>query len=215
MGIEGTVALVTGGAGGIGGAISERFAADGGRVAVVDRDAAGAERMAALVGGIAVVADLMEPGACDRVVAEVTERVHELRFARTCCERRFDLEELLDRFVLATRLVGATRGLEQARELLGREIAGVDTAVFVRESEVLVQLGPRLRVLQLAARHRLLRCLLDQECHGGRLESGEAARQDVLSPVTGSGTHKKNRRPLRAAVLVSAPVAVLSASGRR
>src|SRR5688572_20069077 len=43
---QGHVALVTGAARGIGAGIADRLAQDGARVAVVDRDAAGAEQMA-------------------------------------------------------------------------------------------------------------------------------------------------------------------------
>ena len=63
MRLRGRVALVTGGAGGIGAAIAERYAAEGARVAVADRSAVAAEAVAARLGpaaaGLAVdVADL-------------------------------------------------------------------------------------------------------------------------------------------------------------
>jgi 3-hydroxybutyrate dehydrogenase len=69
----GRVALVTGGASGIGRAIAERLAAGGARVAVVDRDEAGARAVARSVDGAPVAADLTRPGAVDRVVAEVRD----------------------------------------------------------------------------------------------------------------------------------------------
>jgi 3-hydroxybutyrate dehydrogenase len=72
MGVEGTVALVTGGASGIGRAISERLAAGGARVAIVDRNAEAAAAVAASVGGIAVVVDLVTPGAPADAVRQVT-----------------------------------------------------------------------------------------------------------------------------------------------
>ncbi|MFO1539566.1 MAG: 3-hydroxybutyrate dehydrogenase [Chloroflexota bacterium] len=64
------VALVTGGASGIGRAISERLAAGGARVAIVDRNAEAARAVAAAIGGHAVIADLVAPGAAAGAVAE-------------------------------------------------------------------------------------------------------------------------------------------------
>ena len=56
--LSGRTALVTGGASGIGRAIAVRLAASGAEVVVVDRDAAGAEAVAAEIGGESLVADL-------------------------------------------------------------------------------------------------------------------------------------------------------------
>jgi 3-hydroxybutyrate dehydrogenase len=69
------VALVTGGASGLGRAIAERLAAGGARVAVVDRDGDGAEAAAGAIGAIAVAADLTEPGAVDMVMAAVLDQL--------------------------------------------------------------------------------------------------------------------------------------------
>ena len=75
MGVQGSVALVTGGASGIGKAISERLAGGGATVAIVDRNADGAVAVAAAIGGLAVHADLMAPGAAADAVARVTAAV--------------------------------------------------------------------------------------------------------------------------------------------
>jgi 3-hydroxybutyrate dehydrogenase len=62
MDLTGRTALVTGGGGGIGGACARRLAAGGARVLVVDRRAGPAGKVAAEIGGVAVVADLGDPG---------------------------------------------------------------------------------------------------------------------------------------------------------
>ena len=49
--LKGKNAIVTGAARGIGRAIAQRLAAEGGRVAILDSDADGAQRTAAEIGG--------------------------------------------------------------------------------------------------------------------------------------------------------------------
>ena len=62
--LDGKVALVTGGAGGIGSAICRDLGAMGARVLVADVDGPGAERVAAtLPGATAMTLDLMDPAA--------------------------------------------------------------------------------------------------------------------------------------------------------
>jgi 3-hydroxybutyrate dehydrogenase len=60
--LTGRTALVTGAGGGIGAACARRLAAAGAKVLVVDLRAEPAEKVAAEVGGTAVVADLSDPG---------------------------------------------------------------------------------------------------------------------------------------------------------
>ncbi|SDP67883.1 SDR family oxidoreductase [Lentzea jiangxiensis] len=69
--LTGQVALVTGGAGGIGAAAARRLAELGARVAVLDLDAAGAQRVVSAVGGIAVAGDVADPATMPAVVAQV------------------------------------------------------------------------------------------------------------------------------------------------
>ena len=65
-------AVVTGAAGGIGRAIARRLAAEGLRVVVNDLDAAGAEAVAAEIGGLAVPGDCASEVGVERLVAEAS-----------------------------------------------------------------------------------------------------------------------------------------------
>ena len=72
MELRGRTAIVTGGASGIGRALCRRFAAEGARVALADRDGAGAEAVAREIGGLAVRADVAE----EQEVCRLVEQTH-------------------------------------------------------------------------------------------------------------------------------------------
>ncbi len=75
------IALVTGGAGGIGSAVSRRLAADGYRVVVADIDSDAAARVAGDVDGDAVRLDASDYTDNHRVVTELTDRYGRLDLA--------------------------------------------------------------------------------------------------------------------------------------
>jgi NAD(P)-dependent dehydrogenase (short-subunit alcohol dehydrogenase family) len=81
VGLDGRVALVTGAARSIGEACARRLAADGARVAVLDVDAEGAERVASDIDGLAVPVDVTDPASVDAAVATVVERLGGLDIA--------------------------------------------------------------------------------------------------------------------------------------
>jgi NAD(P)-dependent dehydrogenase (short-subunit alcohol dehydrogenase family) len=72
--LEGKVAIVTGGASGIGLASSRRLAAEGATVVVVDSNGAGADKAASELGGVAVQADVGKVADWARIIDAVRPR---------------------------------------------------------------------------------------------------------------------------------------------
>lgn len=74
-GLAERVALITGGAGGIGAAVAAALAADGATIVVADRDGTRANEVAAgLPGAWSYAIDLTDPVACQAMIAAVIER---------------------------------------------------------------------------------------------------------------------------------------------
>jgi len=76
--LEGESALVTGGGSGIGRAVCELFAAEGARVAVVDRDGESARAVAAAVEGVAYEVDVRDAAATTAATDDAAERFGQL-----------------------------------------------------------------------------------------------------------------------------------------
>ncbi len=75
MDIQGSIALITGGGSGLGEATARRLAADGARVAVMDREEGAAARVADEIGGLAVAADVTDATAVEAAFAKVAEKL--------------------------------------------------------------------------------------------------------------------------------------------
>jgi NAD(P)-dependent dehydrogenase (short-subunit alcohol dehydrogenase family) len=77
-------AIVTGGGSGLGAATAERLAQAGCRVAVLDRDAARAQDVAARIGGLALACDVADAEAAEAAVAEAERRHGAARILVNC-----------------------------------------------------------------------------------------------------------------------------------
>ena len=73
--LEGHRAVVTGGASGIGAATCRELAGRGARVAVLDRDGAGAGAVADAVGGVAITVDVADPSATTAAVQAAADEL--------------------------------------------------------------------------------------------------------------------------------------------
>ena len=75
MDIDGQSALVTGGASGLGEATARMLASKGAKVAILDRNAELAEKVAADTGGPAVVCDVTDPDAVEAALKTVSDAI--------------------------------------------------------------------------------------------------------------------------------------------
>lgn len=84
MEIGGHVALVTGGGSGLGAATAERLAAEGARVAVIDRNPEAAAAVAGRIGGLAVSCDVADAGEAEAGVRQAREALGPARILVNC-----------------------------------------------------------------------------------------------------------------------------------
>jgi D-threitol dehydrogenase (NAD+) len=84
--VDGRVALITGGASGIGSAIAEVFADRGARVVIVDLDLAAAQRRAADLGtgAFGVQCDVSDPSSVEKAISDVVERTGRIDVLVNC-----------------------------------------------------------------------------------------------------------------------------------
>lgn len=84
MQINGQVAIVTGGASGLGAATARRLAEEGARVGILDFDAERAAAVAQDTGGHAVRTDVSDEASVAAAMAEITDRLGAPRVAVSC-----------------------------------------------------------------------------------------------------------------------------------
>jgi NAD(P)-dependent dehydrogenase (short-subunit alcohol dehydrogenase family) len=80
----GKVALVTGGAGGLGKAVCHRMASSGAHVVVADLNQAAVQELAEAVNGMGVVCDLQSSKSVDQCIAATTERYGQIDILINC-----------------------------------------------------------------------------------------------------------------------------------
>jgi NAD(P)-dependent dehydrogenase (short-subunit alcohol dehydrogenase family) len=84
MKIKGSVALVTGGASGLGEATARKLAEGGGRVAILDRPQSDGERVAREIGGLFCAADVTSGDEVEKAVAQTVEKLGGLNIVVNC-----------------------------------------------------------------------------------------------------------------------------------
>jgi 2-hydroxycyclohexanecarboxyl-CoA dehydrogenase len=122
--MSGRVAFVTGGGGGIGGAISRALAGAGQRVAVADLDRDSAERVARGIDGVALELDVTSPDSVRAAIGSACERLGPIEILVNCAGwdelRPFvETDEAFTERVLAINLSGPIRS---TREVLPQMI---------------------------------------------------------------------------------------------
>lgn len=152
MRIEGQVAIVSGGASGLGAATARKLASEGARVGVLDFDRAGAEAVASEIGGAAAQADVGDAASVEAGVAALVAALGAPRIVVNCAgiapaarvvgrEGRLSVE-MFER-VIRVNLIGTFNVMSYAtREMAGlAPLSGGERGVVVNTASIAFEDG--------------------------------------------------------------------------
>ncbi|MDA7426024.1 SDR family NAD(P)-dependent oxidoreductase [Thalassococcus lentus] len=151
MQIEGQVAIVTGGASGLGAATARLLAAHGAKVGILDFDEARAQAVAGEIGGVSAKTDVGDLASVEAAVAMVKDRLGAPRVAVNCA------------------------GIGLAARLVGRD-GSLGTDLF--EKTIRVNLIGTYNVMSVAAREMAAQDPLDGGERGVVVNTASIAWQD-------------------------------------
>ena len=182
-GIDGRVALVTGGASGIGAATVRRLSAEGASVVIVDRDEEAAGALAQSLGGpaLAIGADVSSEGDVDAMIERAVERfgrvdLHHLNAGIPGSPKPFE-ELTLEDFdrVLDVNLRGVFLGLRAAFRQYARQDAG---GAIVTTASIGSLRGSSDLIPYHTSKHGVLGLMRCAAVHG----AGRGVRVNAIAP---------------------------------
>lgn len=178
-----TVAVVVGGASGLGEAISHRLAADGRRVVVADIDEAGARRVAAAVGGEAATVDIRDSVSVAALFREV-DAVGPLRVLvlSAAVETRASILDTTDaawREVIDTNLKGPFLCMREAVPRMVAAGGGSIVALGSTLGQIVTDGYPAYCASKYALTNLCKQVAIEQAAHGVRVNVVAPAACDV------------------------------------
>ncbi|MET9491215.1 SDR family oxidoreductase [Nocardia sp. NPDC006630] len=218
--LAGKVAIVTGGAAGLGAAVVERFAAEGARVVIADRDAGEGAKLAARYGPDVIFAetDVTDPAQLARLVGTAVERFGGLHIMVNnagisgAMHASFLDDDLADfQQVMAVNLLGVMAGTREAARHMAASgggsivnvssIGGIQAGAGVmsyRASKAAVLHFSKSAATELAEKDIRVNCIAPGNIPTSLLAKSAAAMnpEDAERFVNAVRQHMRNSKPL-------------------